>query len=879
MPRTRDLLLTSSLVILTAVGEARAQGAFEIEELVVTAEKRAQSLQDVPVAISAYTSETRETLGIISVQDLTYFTPGMQYSNSQDRVSVRGIGRLTDNLATEGGVAIYYDGIYTSSTAEAGRSPLFVERTEVLRGPQGTLYGRNSIGGAINIISKRPAREFGGEVRASLANFGRREFEGRISAPVADNLRLSLGASKVDQEDGYFRNYSGLPDEGGVTDAFYVEAQAQAELGESVELWLRYSFQQADSRARFATANGPYDTSSPVTNLFTVPQSAYGFNLPHTQVGTFMSNPGVTDLRGFNTNTVSQQKLKDYHTLTADVTFHMPGVDLRYLGGFRTFYNETFADFDNTPITSYVYPAACVTQTTACLRNFDPRFQGITIFPTYVTNFVTDKQWWSHELNLTSTGEGPLQWILGAYVYGERLYQALHIPSPFQPQFETVRQRDTLSAFTANTLSQYDNSRRDVYYVDQALKNWSNALFAQVDYAIDETWSVTAGVRYTKDVKKAKEQSWQTCWAFPSFICTAAGTINSDGSVTLSDQDRILNNQPVDWQGTLIVPNEALDSVFEDGVLTPAFRHPQTHLITRHLGREWSAMTGTLSLDWTPNEDALVYVRYSRGYKAGGFNSGAGSQAFPTTKPEKVDAYEIGAKLNLGPTVQLNAAAFYYDYTNLQTPVFIIPPGGGPGQTQFFNVPESRSIGLELEAVWRPLQALTLIANYAYLDPVIEKACCFVDTQDPQALQPGAKPAASPVAGGALTGAQIGQDMSDQRLPNSPRHKLVLNGAYRIDLAPGNLVLSATYAWKDETYHSIFNRPYNLSDAYGILDLRATWTDAGDRYAVVAFVRNATDELVVDRVEAGALDNLNNPIRNLYLLDPRTYGVQVQYRF
>src|SRR5262245_35394574 len=142
-----------------------------LEEIVVTAEKRSANLQDVPVAISAFTSETRDLLGISSIQELTDFTPGLSYSSTQDRMSLRGVGRLTNNYGSDPGIATYSDGFYTASNTEAGKRPIIVDRIEVLRGPQGTLYGRNSIGGALNVISKRPTDTLQGEVRATAGNY------------------------------------------------------------------------------------------------------------------------------------------------------------------------------------------------------------------------------------------------------------------------------------------------------------------------------------------------------------------------------------------------------------------------------------------------------------------------------------------------------------------------------------------------------------------------------------------------------------------------------------------------------------------------------------------------------------------------------------
>ncbi|MDO8380545.1 MAG: TonB-dependent receptor plug domain-containing protein, partial [Phenylobacterium sp.] len=142
-----------------------------IEELVVTAEKREASLQDVPVAMTAYTSEKRDLLGVATVEDLARMTPSLSYTNN-DRLAIRGFGRLTNAIGTDPSVALYSDGIFSNSMADSSTPSLFIERTEILRGPQGTLYGRNSIGGALNIISKRPTEDFNAEVRATLGNYG-----------------------------------------------------------------------------------------------------------------------------------------------------------------------------------------------------------------------------------------------------------------------------------------------------------------------------------------------------------------------------------------------------------------------------------------------------------------------------------------------------------------------------------------------------------------------------------------------------------------------------------------------------------------------------------------------------------------------------------
>src|SRR5215831_11593018 len=235
------LMLSAGLVIALGAGAAHAQsrgatGAAAaaattntLEELVVTAEKREQNLQDVPIAISAFTDKTRDVVGIQSIQDMTNFTPGLQYSTATDRVSLRGLGRLTNVLSADASVANYADGVYETFAVRAGASTLFTDRVEILRGPQGTLYGRNSIAGAINIISKRPTDHWYGEVRGSYANYNHGDLEGAISGPTfIPGWTFRLAAQWEKQTDGYIKNLvPGEPSEGGVIDTTYIEGQIQ----------------------------------------------------------------------------------------------------------------------------------------------------------------------------------------------------------------------------------------------------------------------------------------------------------------------------------------------------------------------------------------------------------------------------------------------------------------------------------------------------------------------------------------------------------------------------------------------------------------------------------------------------------------------------
>src|SRR5580658_8268822 len=166
----------------------------ELTEIVVTAEKRAENLQEVPVAVSAFTTESRDLIGIETLQDVTNYTPGVTFNQADDRITIRGITRSTNNLGIEPGIPIYVDGFYRTFNNLVEDSPLSASQVEIYRGPQGTLFGRNAIGGAVSYTSTRPTDDFEGEARATGGNFEERSFEAAMGGPINDWLRFRVYA-------------------------------------------------------------------------------------------------------------------------------------------------------------------------------------------------------------------------------------------------------------------------------------------------------------------------------------------------------------------------------------------------------------------------------------------------------------------------------------------------------------------------------------------------------------------------------------------------------------------------------------------------------------------------------------------------------------
>ncbi|MYH69194.1 MAG: TonB-dependent receptor plug domain-containing protein, partial [Gammaproteobacteria bacterium] len=200
MKRLFNIFLQGAVIVslgLSAISHA------QIEEIVVTAQKREENLQDTPIAITAFTEEALEGRMINDISKLADFTPNVIFDTTAPisglsngaAVFIRGVGQLDFGLTTDPGVGTYIDGVYSSRAVGGVLDVVDIERIEILRGSQGTLFGRNTIGGAINITTKRPAKEFGGMVEATFGEFERTDFKGSLDVPVTDRFGAKFAIS------------------------------------------------------------------------------------------------------------------------------------------------------------------------------------------------------------------------------------------------------------------------------------------------------------------------------------------------------------------------------------------------------------------------------------------------------------------------------------------------------------------------------------------------------------------------------------------------------------------------------------------------------------------------------------------------------------
>ena len=872
----KHALLASSTMLVAALGtSAHAQtkpatsaaASNTIEELVVTAERRSANLQDVPVAVTAFSARERAIEGISTVQDMTNFTPGLTYSSQLDRPVMRGLARNNNIYLSDSAVAVYYDDFFSNSTFLVGRDDMLIDQVEVLLGPQGTLYGRNAVGGLINTISKRPQEDFGGEVRAIVGNYGYSKIEGTVTGPTGiSGLTYRLSFYDLNQTQGYFKNLTG-PTEGDVRHDPYVDAQLQYK-DDKNEVWfdtyvLGFNKDRGGPGGLLGIpTSGHYDTSEtqPGQLVFNPNFPFGGGAVPGSVVGIptgLTDNPALKDIRTFAHSQPTDIVLNATYTINLHLTHHFDGFDVKYIGGYSQYhYNQHTAYFnnDNSPVTSYQIPLA---PGGTCATLGPPICTPLTVHPNQIFQYEAHPNWSSHELDFASTTENAVQWIGGFYRYDEFDNNPETFQQPGQPQLAAPSP-------AAAGLQAPPNPSLNYLVLDYQDHISSTAAFGQVDWKINDQIKLTGGLRYTYDEKHGQEEARYI--AFQD-LSAAVSAENLGSFLPAVDITPVQVSNAI-TKGVCSLPTLQL---------TGKYAGDDVRCLKDHS----SAFTGTAGISWTPDKDTLVYGRYNRGYKAFGFNAGfigANVEALP----EHVDDVEVGFKKTMGNFV-LDADAFYYNYEDAQIPIGV--PVGAITVTEFVNIPKAVSKGVEFTAIWNPIERLNLSLVYGFDDTRITSGCslvggvatgtCLVDTADPSATALGARPVGA-------TGAQA---VSGNSLPQAPKNKVGFNANYTFVFDPGNLIISGSYIWKDRSWDSVFRRAYDEAPSWDQVDLRATWQGNHDKYELVAYVRNLFNTLGYDAAAGGY--PIAAPVGGggftqgpaYDLTPPRTYGVEVHYKF
>jgi iron complex outermembrane recepter protein len=798
------LTLAGTAFAQTAVPAAPAAEQGGIQEIVVTAQKRAENVQDVPIAISAFTSEALTERSVTSVASLSNIAPnvtldaGTPFSGSSAVLSayIRGIGANDFAFNIDPGVGIYLDGVYLARSVGANQDLPDVERIEVLKGPQGTLFGRNTIGGAISIVTHDPGKEFRFKGDLTAGRFGLIQTRGTVDIPLSDSLSSSIAFSTKNRG-GYLRriafpgasNFASTP----ITSykaAGYENIGLGTEGGDNS--WnLRGKLKFSNGGAFRATLTGDYsnvDQSQLANKLIgTTPAVFAGtYNCAIAEpvpVGTncgggppsFAYLGGIGGLTSiFNNPTVygvNSDANPANNRLPYDNRFVTNNIDTSYANGnnyskLKAYGGALTLDYDLSDSVAL----KSITAYRELHWNVGMDVDGSPL--NFLHTSFTMNQWqFSQEFQLLGSAlDKKLNYVLGAYYFKEA--GDLHDYVTF-----------------AEGLLQVDGPN------DLATKNY--AFFGQVDWKLSEQLGITVGGRYTHEDK-----------SFEGFQSDANGLTY-----------KILNFLAGIGQGPPACANiNPITDACRIAAGFPNAGQPLRYYIAGTQKKVFNNFSPKIGVQYHPNDDVMVYASWSKGYKTGGWTTRL-SNPLPTAPdfgPEKATTYELGLKSTLiDRRLQVNAALFQTEYKGIQ---LNFQQGVSP---TIQNAGDARIKGFEIEVTAAPTDAFTINGSIGYLDAKYTNV-----------LVP-ARVAANPFQAGVFPGGE---------LPKTPKWKFNVSPRYELRMGNGGKIIAlADYThtsslWNDTERAFLLQRP-----STDILNGSVSYRDPGDHWDITLGMTNITD--------------------------------------
>ncbi|MEE4212068.1 MAG: TonB-dependent receptor [Parvularcula sp.] len=435
--------------------------------IIVTAQKREQNIQDVPLSITAIGGEDLEASGIVDLSRLEQRVPGLQFgqSGSDARPAIRGARTENISVQQDPVIGFFVDGIYRSRTTQALAAFVDVNRVEVLRGPQGTLYGRNTFGGAINIISNAPSDELGAGANLTIGNFERRRVDGFANAPLTDTLSARVSFA-YDVQDGMVENTFNPSEDLKDRDETYVRAQLRWEPSDRFDATIRASLWRMGGNGAgdfgYFTAGTPLN---PGGGAFTLDEVLSTTLLPVNQrVGAGLNSPVDPDPFTIARDADFLVDI-DQQTLDAEFNYDFGFASAKLLIGYADFAITRTGDGDFS-----IQPSA---------------FEGQTDLA----------ETFSQELQLTSNGDGPLEWTIGAFHLTDKTQGTFF----FDRIFNTDPATNLPLTDTPATGGDFNS------FADVDTESW--AVFGEATYALTDAFRVTGGLRWTRDDKDFARQT------------------------------------------------------------------------------------------------------------------------------------------------------------------------------------------------------------------------------------------------------------------------------------------------------------------------------------------------------------------------------------
>ncbi len=828
----RGLFFASSALALTAAAPAFAQE--EPGDIVVTARRVEERLQDVPVAIAVLNQEQLTSRNIVNGADLAVSTPSLSVSNvlgsTTTTFSLRGFG---SDIGTEPSVGVYFADVVSPRGASnsqpagngAGPGAFFdLQNVQVLKGPQGTLFGRNSTGGAILLVPQKPTDRLEGYVEAAYGNHDMYRIQGVLNVPLSDIARVRIGVDRQ-KRDGYLKNLTDIgPDN--YNDVDYVAARVSfvVDLTPDLENYMigsyTYSNTNGDQMHLFQ-ANLTDPGAGAIALLAAGQLRRYGNDIMTT--GNVFPSPHVRSVTWQIINTTTWQASDDL-TVKNIVSY----AELKN-NMMNNFFGNAYDLSDlNGTLGPIRFPAGSFVN-----------FQGNVSLPGGDT---AQESTFTEEFRLQGRSlGGALTWQAGVYAeladplgVSGSLNQNLLTCAPGQFICSTpLPSRSFLPGTTillagggVGTTSGYTHFR-------------NYGAYAQGTYDVTEQLRLTAGLRYT--YSKVEADSALIGYIYPYSPVTPVAPIGK--SCTIS---------------TTSLPD-----------------------CSRHLEQKSEKPTWTLGIDFKPTANILTYAKWSRGFRAGSV-SPAVPGIFSTFEPETVDAYELGLKTSWHGAVpgSFNVAAFYNDLKDQQLQVTFEPTAdaaarGVPSTVGILNAGKTRIYGVEVDATISPVDGLSLTANYAYLNSKIQEIVIPTFNDPNYSL--------------------ISTSLVGDPLAFVPKHKLAVSGSYTLPLdeSLGRVTLSATYTYTDAMVNNYVRRvnaagvinmagngvlaDTSILPSRQLVDLNLNWKSVGGSPVdFSAFVNNLTNEKYYQYI----LD-LRGPggSRQGQVATPRMYGARLRYNF
>ena len=665
---TLGLLATPAIAQDAQATETAA--APEVAEIVVTAQRREQKANDVGIAVSVIGAKDIKALNIVNATDVVRAIPNLKfnaYGSSQVVYNIRGVSQNDYGDQQEPPVAVYQDDSYTSSITAASFPVFDLARVEALRGPQGTLFGRNATGGAVQFISAQPTDKLDGYLSATYGRFNQVVLEGALSGPLSDTLTARI-SGQYTRDDGYIKNITpGQPDRG-ADNHWALRGIVKWEPSSDFKAKLTVRYAKAD-RERQA---GIYSLEPTCPNAqfqgeFLGPKEFCSYWGVTGTTGNGYANPAITPSQGGNpwrtagTNDAYVDRDVFGATLRLDAklgAFDVTSItDYQHLKKFYIEQGDSVPEFPYVPqgIPRSPGPCPAPAQSVTCYES------GTVFFQRARTNQV------SQEIRAAATfGQNYL--TIGGF--------GMIIDGKFAAKY-------------AVPFIQYDP---DVRFTQ---RTESFAFFAQDELKISDQWKLIGGIRYWQDKKRGVYDA-----------------VAPTGPYALSlhfGPDDISYN---DTTGTVTPGSWSYKSGLPSGVTsTPSAANPT-----------FKGVTARAEIDYKPTPDTLIYASYNRGSKSGGFTFSTGTP-FPTQlvdvlnnipyRPETLNAYEVGVKAKLPGNTQFNLSAFYYDYKNYQAFVQVF------AAQVVRNLP-AKIKGIEADITSRPIPGLTLQLSGAVQDSEVK---------------------------------------------------------------------------------------------------------------------------------------------------------------